>query len=134
VYIYYEMIQKNTILFDSRCNLCSKTVKNIMKIDSKSIFNFISNNSKSGKKIITDYNLNSITTQTIILFTSEKEFLIKSDAVIAIISRLNFVFKIFNVFSVIPKKIRDIGYDYIARNRYNWFGENDNCEITNDIY
>jgi predicted DCC family thiol-disulfide oxidoreductase YuxK len=35
------MIQKNTILFDSRCNLCSKTVKNIMKIDSKNIFNFI---------------------------------------------------------------------------------------------
>ena len=128
------MIQKNTILFDSRCNLCSKTVKNIMKIDSKNIFNFISNNSKAGKKIITDYNLNSITTQTIILFTSEKEFLIKSDAVIAIISRLNFVFKIFNVFYVIPKKMRDIGYDYIARNRYNWFGENDNCEITNDIY
>ena len=30
--------------------------------------------------------------------------------------------------------MRDIGYDYIARNRYNWFGENDNCEITNDIY
>jgi predicted DCC family thiol-disulfide oxidoreductase YuxK len=128
------MIQKNTILFDSKCNLCYKTVKNIMKIDNKSIFNFISNNSKSGKKIITDYNLNSITTQTIILFTSEKEFLIKSDAVIAIISRLNFVFKIFNIFSVIPKKIRDIGYDFIARNRYNWFGENDNCEITNDIY
>ena len=126
--------KQNTILFDSRCNLCSKTVKNIMKIDNKSIFNFISNNSKSGKKIITDYNLNSITTQTIILFTSEKEFLIKSDAVITIISRLNFVFKIFNVFSVIPKKITDIGYDFIARNRYNWFGENDNCEITNDIY
>lgn len=126
--------KKNTILFDSRCNLCSKTVKNIMKLDNKNIFNFISNNSGPGKKIIADYNLNSITTETIILFTSEKEFLIKSNAVIAIITRLNLVFKIFNILLVIPKKIRDIGYDFIAKNRYNWFGENDNCEITNDIY
>lgn len=100
-----------------------------MKLDKNKIFKFISNNSDYGKELINEFNLNSITTETIILFTSEKEFLIKSDAAISIITRLNIIFKIFNILLVIPKVIRDKVYDYVAKNRYKWFGENDSCEI-----
>ena len=100
-----------------------------MKLDKNKIFKFISNNSDYGKELINEFNLNSITTETIILFTSEKEFLIKSDAAISIITRLNIIFKIFNILQVIPKVIRDKVYDYVAKNRYKWFGENDSCEI-----
>jgi len=121
--------QKNTILFDSKCNLCSKSVKKVMKLDKNKIFKFISNNSDYGKELINEFNLNSMTTETIILFTSEKEFLIKSDAAISIITRLNIIFKVFNILLVIPKVIRDKVYDYVAKNRYKWFGENDSCEI-----
>ena len=120
---------QNTILFDSKCNLCSKSVKKVMKLDKNNIFRFISNNSDYGKELINEFNLDSITTKTIILFTIEKEFLIKSDAAISIITRLNVFFKIFNILLVIPKVIRDKVYDYVAKNRYKWFGENDSCEI-----
>ncbi len=120
---------KNSILFDSKCNLCSKTVKRVMKLDKNKLFTFISNNSKYGKEIIKENNLNSITTETIVLFTTENEFLIKSDAAISIAVKLNPLFLIFNLLFVIPKNIRDRIYDYVAKNRYKWFGENDNCEI-----
>ena len=120
---------KNSILFDSKCNLCSKTVKRVMKLDKNKLFTFISNNSKYGKEIIKENNLNSITTETIVLFTTENEFLIKSDAAISIAIKLNPLFLIFNLLFVIPKNIRDRIYDYVAKNRYKWFGENDNCEI-----
>jgi len=120
---------KNSILFDSKCNLCSKTVKRVMKLDKNKLFTFISNNSKYGKEIIKENNLNSITTETIVLFTTENKFLIKSDAAISIAVKLNPLFLIFNLLFVIPKNIRDRIYDYVAKNRYKWFGENDNCEI-----
>jgi predicted DCC family thiol-disulfide oxidoreductase YuxK len=120
---------KNTILFDSKCNLCSKTVKRVMKLDKNKLFTFISNNSEYGKNIIKKNNLNFITTETIVLFTTEEEFLIKSDAAISIAVKLNPLFVIFNLLFVIPKVIRDKVYDYVAKNRYKWFGENDNCEI-----
>ena len=125
---------KNTILFDSKCNLCSKTVKRVMKLDKSKLFKFISNNSEYGKDIILKNNLNSITTETIVLFTSEDKFLIKSDAAISIAVKLNSLFIIFNILFVIPKNIRDRIYDYIAKNRYKWFGENESCDITNEIY
>jgi predicted DCC family thiol-disulfide oxidoreductase YuxK len=120
---------KNTILFDSKCNLCSKTVKRVMKLDKNKLFTFISNNSEYGKNIIKKNNLNFITTETIVLFTTEEEFLIKSDAAISIAVKLNPLFVIFNLLFVIPKVIRDKVYDYVAKNRYKWFGKNDNCEI-----
>ena len=120
---------KNTILFDSKCNLCSKTVKKVMKLDKNKLFTFISNNSEYGKNIIRKNNLNFITTETIVLFTNEEEFLIKSDAAISIAVKLNSLFLIFNILFAIPKVIRDKVYDYVAKNRYKWFGENDNCEI-----
>ena len=120
---------KNTILFDSKCNLCSKTVKRVMKLDKNKLFTFISNNSEFGQNIIKKNNLNFITTETIVLFTTEEEFLIKSDAAISIAVKLNPLFVIFNLLFVIPKVIRDKVYDYVAKNRYKWFGENDSCEI-----
>lgn len=120
---------KNTILFDSKCNLCSKTVKRVMKLDKNKLFTFISNNSEYGKNIIKKNNLNFITTETIVLFTTEDKFLIKSDAAISIAVKLNPLFVIFNLLFVIPKVIRDKVYDYVAKNRYKWFGKNNNCEI-----
>ncbi len=130
MYLYQIMKQlKNTILFDSKCNLCSKTVKKVMKLDKNKLFTFISNNSEYGQNIIKKNNLNFITTETIVLFTTEEEFLIKSDAAISIAVKLNPLFVIFNLLFVIPKVIRDKVYDYVAKNRYKWFGENDNCEI-----
>lgn len=130
MYLYQIMKQlKNTILFDSKCNLCSKTVKRVMKLDKNKLFTFISNNSEFGQNIIKKNNLNFITTETIVLFTTEEEFLIKSDAAISIAVKLNPLFVIFKLLFVIPKVIRDKVYDYVAKNRYKWFGENDNCEI-----
>jgi len=125
---------KNTILFDSKCNLCSKTVKRVMKLDKNKLFTFISNKSEYGKNIISKNNLNSITTETIVLFTNENKFLIKSDAAISIAVKLNPLFLIFNILFIVPKKIRDRVYDYVAKNRYKWFGENESCDITNEIY
>ena len=118
---------KNTILFDSKCNLCSKTVKRVMKLDKNKLFTFISNKSEYGKNIISKNNLNSITTETIVLFTTENKFLIKSDAAISIAVKLNPLFLIFNTLFIVPKKIRDRVYDYVAKNRYKWFGENESC-------
>ena len=125
---------KNTILFDSKCNLCSKTVKRVMKLDKNKLFTFISDKSEYGKNIISKNNLNSITTETIVLFTTEEKFLIKSDAAISIAVKLNPLFVIFNILFAIPKRIRDKVYDYIAKNRYKWFGKNESCDITNEIY
>ena len=33
---------------------------------------------------------------------------------------------------IIPVPLRDAAYDYIARNRYDWFGKDDKCLVIKD--
>ena len=37
--------------------------------------------------------------------------------------------KLLYVFIVIPAPIRDAVYDYVARNRYRWFGKKEECMV-----
>ncbi len=37
--------------------------------------------------------------------------------------------KLTQVFLVFPEGLRNIVYDYIAKNRYQWFGKKDACMI-----
>ena len=71
--------------------------------------------------------------QTIILIekTSVKT---KSDAIIAIISKLRFPYKLLIVIKIIPKFLLDKAYNIIALNRYKLFGKSNNCKIKKPNY
>ena len=57
-----------------------------------------------------------------------------SDVALNVAKRLGGLWTLFLVFSIIPRSIRDRIYNWIARNRYRWFGEKEQCMIpTPDI-
>jgi predicted DCC family thiol-disulfide oxidoreductase YuxK len=39
------------------------------------------------------------------------------------------IWKITKLATILPEVFRDFVYDYIAKNRYQWFGKKDNCMI-----
>ena len=51
----------------------------------------------------------------------------KSDAAIRIVRHLKFPYFLLAYLSFIPKPIRDKIYDWIANNRYKWFGKSEQC-------
>jgi len=55
--------------------------------------------------------------------------LIKSDALIKIVEGFGGDWKLIRVFKLIPKRLRDSLYDFIANYRYQWFGKKENCMI-----
>jgi predicted DCC family thiol-disulfide oxidoreductase YuxK len=44
-------------------------------------------------------------------------------------SRLPWYWKEFQIFWIVPAFIRNAVYDFIAKNRYKWFGKKDRCMI-----
>ncbi len=68
-------------------------------------------------------------TDSIILFIPDNQYYIKSSAVLKILDSFGEIWKLSQVFWFIPKPIRDYIYDFIAKNRYKWFGKNESCEI-----
>jgi predicted DCC family thiol-disulfide oxidoreductase YuxK len=120
---------KKILLFDGVCNFCNSTVLKIIKYDSKDIFVFASLQSEIGKTITNRLNIDTTTIDSIILFETETNFYIKSDAALRVMQLLGGFWKLTIIFKVLPVSFRDSIYNYIAKNRYKWFGKKDNCMI-----
>ncbi len=126
---------KSIILFDGVCNLCNASVNFVIKHDKKAQFLFASFQSDAAKEILLHFNLENLNTDTVILVEDQKVY-DKSTAALKIAKHLDGGFKAFYAFIVIPKFLRDWVYDFIAKNRYQWFGKRESCmipspEITN---
>ncbi|MGI9593850.1 MAG: thiol-disulfide oxidoreductase DCC family protein, partial [Patiriisocius sp.] len=54
---------------------------------------------------------------------------LKSTAALRISKKMSNLWPLLYVCIVLPKFLRDAVYDYIAKNRYAWFGKKDQCMI-----
>ena len=63
------------------------------------------------------------------VLVDQGEIYIKSTAGLRVYGKLPWIWKWTQIFWIVPKFIRDAVYDYVARNRYKWFGKKDQCVI-----
>jgi predicted DCC family thiol-disulfide oxidoreductase YuxK len=120
---------KQLILFDGVCNLCNSSVNYVIKHDKNDVFRFAPLQSEVGSQIIAKYNLDTSQTDSILLYSEDKGLKIKSSAALAIASKLGFPRNLLAIFYIIPTFIRNWVYDYIAKNRYKWYGKKNACMI-----
>lgn len=115
------------VFFDGVCNLCNASVQWLIKRDQKHQFRFAPLQGETAKVHlkITDENA---TPQSVILFENGKVYQ-KSSAALRIAVKLGFPWFLAGIFFIIPRFFRDWVYDFIARNRYRWFGKQDACMI-----
>lgn len=124
-----ELPHKHIVLFDGVCNLCNNSVNFIIKHDSKNKFVFTAIQSETGKFIIKNNNIDTNKVDSIILCDLNKKLSYKSTAALIIASKLGFPINLLGVLLVIPPFIRNWVYNYIAKNRYQWYGKKDSCMI-----
>jgi predicted DCC family thiol-disulfide oxidoreductase YuxK len=68
----------------------------------------------------------------VILYEPGISYYYKSDAALEIAKNLGGFWHFGTIFKIIPTAFRNYLYDYIAKNRYKWFGKNDNCFVPNE--
>jgi predicted DCC family thiol-disulfide oxidoreductase YuxK len=122
---------KKIILFDGVCNYCNNKVNFIIKNDSKDVFRFVALQSETGQKIIMYLGIDK-TIDSIILYEPGYAYFIKSEAVFRIIKHLSSTVKLLLLFNFIPTSIKNLIYNFIAKNRYNWYGKNEQCMIPSE--
>jgi predicted DCC family thiol-disulfide oxidoreductase YuxK len=120
------MIQNNLILFDGVCNLCCGWVHFLIRRDRHEIFKFASLQSDSGKRIAESIGINSQNIQTVI-YVKTNQYFTESSAILEILKDLGGVWKLFLIFKLIPKSLRDSLYRLIAEKRYKLFGKKAVC-------
>ena len=120
---------KKIILFDGVCNLCDSAVQRIIKHDSKDVFRFVALQSDLGQKIIKHLGIDTQKTDSIILYQPGFAYYYKSEAVLEIAKDLSGLFYFGTLFSILPTSLNNHIYDYIAKNRYKWYGKKETCLI-----
>jgi predicted DCC family thiol-disulfide oxidoreductase YuxK len=118
--------QNSIILFDGVCNLCNSSVKFILKRDKKKQFIFASLQSDAAENILLHHKYKKNGLNSIILIHRDKLYE-KSSAVLNIFRVLGMPWRLFSVFYILPLSWRDFLYDFIAQNRYKWFGKKNTC-------
>jgi predicted DCC family thiol-disulfide oxidoreductase YuxK len=122
------VIKKKYILFDGSCGLCNSAVLFVAKRDIKDIFQLVSSQSQLGITLLKKHHIEGLERNSVILLGQQGQIQTKSKAVIYILKELPMGGLWSFLLRIIPNCIRDIVYDFIARNR-SWFTQKNSCEI-----
>ena len=119
-----EMSQLSAVLlFDRDCILCSRFVQWVIPKDKTGEIKFMALQSieEDQFRVNNDY-------ETVFLFHKGFQYE-KSDVTFQTMKILGLPWKVLYPLSFIPRIIRDSIYSLIARNRYKWFGKEENCLV-----
>jgi predicted DCC family thiol-disulfide oxidoreductase YuxK len=113
------------VLYDGYCQLCSRTVRWIKRNDRKGRFSFkpLSEEASAPEE--------ASSAETVVLLEKGKRFE-RSTAAIRITMGLRFPWPLLAVLYIVPRFVRDVVYNWIARNRKRWFGEHSTCYLPED--
>ncbi|OLN21745.1 thiol-disulfide oxidoreductase [Domibacillus antri] len=116
------------VLFDGECNFCDSSVQFIIKRDAERYFHFASLQSDVGRKLTKEYNVPDDMDSMMLVEDGKAYF--KSAAALRISRHLSRRWNMLYALVIVPSPIRDLFYDFIARNRYKWFGKKeDHCML-----
>jgi predicted DCC family thiol-disulfide oxidoreductase YuxK len=115
------------VLFDGECHFCDWSAQFIIKRDPKGLFHFASLQSAVGQELLERYRV-PLDIDSIVLIEQEKVY-VKSNAALRICRHLRGAWKLLYIFKLIPNSIRNSVYDWIAKNRYKWFGKKETCMV-----
>ncbi len=123
--------EKYIVVFDGVCHLCNGFVNFLLKHDKNDRLRFglLQYTDKLGTSESIRQNISS--TDSVALLTGDKVYF-RSTAVLKILKRVGRGWQCFYIFMLVPKPIRDWVYDFVARNRYKWFGKRDVCMIPDE--
>lgn len=117
------------LLFDGVCHFCDQSVQFIIRHDKKGIIKFAALQSDKGQELLRKHEL-STTDLNSLVFIQGQRFFTKSAAVMQICRLLGGKWKILaSILKLAPRPLRDTVYDYVAKNRYKWFGQREQCML-----
>ncbi|MBM9577825.1 thiol-disulfide oxidoreductase DCC family protein [Leptospira sp. 201903070] len=129
----FEKRETSIVFFDGVCNLCNGTVLFFLDHNPGKNLRFASLQSKGAERILGKKVLPKDSPSSV-LFLEKGVLYEKSTAVLKIATHLSFPWNLAQIFRWIPASLRDFVYDWIAKNRYRWFGKSEACRIPSPEY
>lgn len=123
-----DSIDGPVILFDGVCNLCNGAVQWVIERDGAGVFRFASLQSEIGQTLVQEYDNPTEDLDSVVLI-ADGDCYTKSRAALGVLKRLGVPYSLLYPFVFVPRVVRDRVYDFVADNRYDWFGKRDSCMV-----
>jgi predicted DCC family thiol-disulfide oxidoreductase YuxK len=123
-----ESIDRPIILFDGVCNFCNSAVNFVIERDNKKAFRFAPLQSAAGQILLNQYGLSTSDLKSFVLIEDNEAFT-ETTAALRVTKYLYTPWPMMQAFLVLPTFLRDPVYNFIARNRYKWFGKKEECMV-----
>lgn len=122
------------LLYDGVCGLCNRFVQFVLKRDREDRFRFAALQSDIAKAILARHGVNAADLDTVYLVRAlqqpEESLVDRSDAALAVASLLGgFWGFVSTLLRIVPRPLRDWGYNLVAGSRYRIFGKYDVCPL-----
>ena len=114
------------ILFDGVCNFCNGAVNFTIKRDKKRTLKFAPLQSDAGQQLLRQFNLSTNQFNSFV-FIEKGVVYTQSTAALKVSKYLTTFWPLLQGFIIVPAFIRDGIYNFIAKNRYKWFGKKEQC-------
>lgn len=125
---YTENKEGGIIFFDGVCGLCNGWVDFVIRRDKRSLFKFSPLQGKLARTQLAPFHGPRGLLDSMVLFDVDGLHY-RSDGVLRTLRGLSGFWKLFYLFHLVPRPLRDAVYDCIARNRYRWFGQRASCRL-----
>ena len=123
-----ELPNKPLVLFDGVCNLCNGSVQFLIRHDPKGKLMFAALQSNKGQEILKHFGMKTDNLDSFVLVEDGQAY-IKSTGVLRELKILGGFFSLFYGLIIVPTPIRDFFYNFVAKNRYRFFGKKEFCMI-----
>lgn len=114
------------IFYDGYCTLCSRTVQFILKRDKHERFLFASLQGKYAQEALSRHRLPRGASDSFLLLEKGKIYA-RSTGALRLTRYLSGLWPAAFILLIIPAFFRNLVYDWVAKNRYAWFGKTTSC-------
>jgi predicted DCC family thiol-disulfide oxidoreductase YuxK len=122
------MTESPIILFDGVCNFCNSTVNFILGQDKKQAFRFAALQSNTGQLLLKEHHFPLQEFNSFLLVEKNKPYQ-ASTAALRLVKYLPWYWQWAQIFWLVPRFLRDLLYQLVAKNRYKWFGKREDCMV-----
>ena len=121
------------IVFDGVCVLCNGWVGFLLRHDRRGRYRYAAMQSDAGRALLSSHGLDPDDPASFLLVEhdvgAQPRISTDSDAIRRVLAGLGGGWRAAHVIALVPRRVRDAAYRWLARNRYRWFGRHEACSI-----
>ncbi|MDX2062081.1 MAG: DCC1-like thiol-disulfide oxidoreductase family protein [Bacteroidia bacterium] len=123
-----QVLAGPTLFYDGTCGFCSRSVQVVLRHDRRGRFRFCTLQSELAQTLLGPLGVDPRALDSAVLVYRNRVYL-KSDMALRAGRLLGGVFAVAWLGYLVPRVLRHGAYDWIARNRFAWFGHAESCKL-----